>query len=53
MLKKGYGLHDVIMVALLSAVIMAIRTWRTPLAVLLQAAGEFKALARDRHDLRR
>ena len=45
-LKKGYALHDVIIVAALSAAIMAIRTWRTPLAVLLQAAGEFKALAR-------
>jgi O-antigen/teichoic acid export membrane protein len=45
LLKKGYGLHDVVIVALLSAAIMAIRTWRTPLAVLLQAAGEFKALA--------
>ncbi len=44
-LKKGYALHDVIIVATLSALVMAIRTWRTPLAVLLQAAGEFKALA--------
>ena len=44
-LKKGYGLHDVIVVAAVSGVIMAIRTWRTPLAVLLQAAGQFKQLA--------
>lgn len=44
-LKKGYALHDVTIVALLSAAVMAIRTWRTPLAVLLQAAGKFKALA--------
>ena len=44
-LKKGYGLHDVILVAVLSSIIMGIRAWRTPLAVLLQAAGEFKALA--------
>jgi hypothetical protein len=44
-LKKGYALHDVIAVAILSAVIMAVRAWRTPLAVLLQAAGEFKELA--------
>lgn len=44
-LKKGYGLHDVIPVASLSAIIMAVRTWRTPLAVLLQAAGQFKELA--------
>ena len=44
-LKKGYALHDVILVAILSSVIMAIRAWRTPLAVLLQAAGQFKELA--------
>lgn len=44
-LKKGYSLHDVIVVASLSAVIMAIRALRTPLAVLLQAAGQFKQLA--------
>ena len=44
-LKKGYALHDVILVAGLSAIIMAVRTWRTPLAVLLQAAGQFKELA--------
>jgi O-antigen/teichoic acid export membrane protein len=44
-LKKGYGLHDVIVVAVISAVIMAIRALRTPLAVLLQAAGQFKQLA--------
>ena len=34
-----------ILVAILASVIMAIRAWRTPLAVLLQAAGEFKELA--------
>ena len=44
-LKKGYGLHDVIVVAIVSSVIMAVRAWRTPLAVLLQAAGRFKELA--------
>jgi O-antigen/teichoic acid export membrane protein len=44
-LKKGYGLHDAVVVAVVSAVIMAIRAWRTPLAVLLQAAGQFKELA--------
>ncbi|HEY0267137.1 MAG TPA: hypothetical protein VGC16_10320 [Rhizomicrobium sp.] len=44
-LKKGYALDDVITVALVSAVITAIRTARTPLAVLLQAAGQFKELA--------
>jgi O-antigen/teichoic acid export membrane protein len=44
-LKKGYALDDVILVAGLSAVIMLIRAWRTPPAVLLQAAGQFKELA--------
>jgi len=44
-LKKGYALDDVILVAALSAVIMAVRAWRTPPAVLLQAAGQFKELA--------
>jgi O-antigen/teichoic acid export membrane protein len=45
LLKKGYALHDVEMVAMISAAIMAVRTLRTPLAVMLQAAGQFKALA--------
>jgi O-antigen/teichoic acid export membrane protein len=45
LLKKGYALQDVEMVAIISAAIMAVRTLRTPLAVMLQAAGEFKALA--------
>jgi O-antigen/teichoic acid export membrane protein len=45
LLKKGYALHDVIVVAVISAFIMAIRALRTPFAVLLQAAGEFKELA--------
>jgi O-antigen/teichoic acid export membrane protein len=45
LLKKGYAAHDVVLVALFCAAIMAVRTLRTPLAVLLQAAGEFKALA--------
>jgi O-antigen/teichoic acid export membrane protein len=44
-LKKGYSAHDVIIVVAISAVIMLLRALRTPLAVLLQAAGEFKALA--------
>jgi hypothetical protein len=44
-LKKGYALHDVTLVAAISCVIMAVRAWRTPLAVLLQAAGQFKELA--------
>lgn len=45
-LKKGYSAHDVALVAAISAVIMLLRAVRTPLAVQLQAAGEFKALAR-------
>lgn len=44
-LKKGYPLHQVIIVAVISAVIMAVRTLRVPPAVVLQAAGEFKKLA--------
>lgn len=43
--EKGYALRDVILVAGLCAIIMAVRAWRTPLAVLLQAAGQFKELA--------
>jgi len=45
LLKKGYSAHDVILVSLLTATIMMIRNFRTPLAVKLQAVGEFKALA--------
>jgi O-antigen/teichoic acid export membrane protein len=44
LLKKGYDLRDVIIVAVISALIMAIRALRTPQAVLLQVAGQFKAL---------
>ena len=44
-LEKGYALNEVILVAGLSAIIMALRAWRTPLAVLLQAAGQFQELA--------
>jgi O-antigen/teichoic acid export membrane protein len=44
-LKKGYSEHDVAVVAAISAAIMLLRAVRTPTAVLLQAAGEFKALA--------
>ena len=44
-LKKGYAFDDVILVAGLSAIIMLVRAWRTPPAVLLQAAGQFKELA--------
>jgi O-antigen/teichoic acid export membrane protein len=43
--KKSYRLEDVILVAAICTFIMAIRALRTPLAVLLQAAGRFKELA--------
>ena len=46
LLKQGYGLGNAVTAALLSAAIMAVRSARAPLSVLLQAAGEFKALAR-------
>jgi O-antigen/teichoic acid export membrane protein len=46
LLRQGYGAEDAALAALLCAAIMAVRSLRTPLGVLLQAAGEFKALAR-------
>jgi hypothetical protein len=46
LVKKGYALPDVTLVAAIAAVIMAARALRTAPAVLLQAAGEFRALAR-------
>ena len=45
LLKKGYALDDVLIVTALTATIMMIRNFRTPPSVLLQAAGEFKAMA--------
>jgi hypothetical protein len=45
LLKKDYPQADVIAVIAISALIMALRTFRTPESVLLQAAGEFRALA--------
>ena len=44
-LKKGYDLHEVVIVTSLCALIMAVRALRTPQAVHLQAAGLFKQLA--------
>jgi O-antigen/teichoic acid export membrane protein len=44
-LKKGYSLHDVIIVAAISAVIMAIRCLRVPPGILLQAIGAFRQSA--------
>jgi O-antigen/teichoic acid export membrane protein len=43
--KKSYGMQDVILVTAICTFIMAIRALRAPLAVLLQAAGRFKELA--------
>ena len=45
-LKKGYGEDQALIVMALSAAIMAVRAVRTPESVLLQAAREFKPLAR-------
>jgi len=46
LLKQGYGLGDAVTAAMLCAAIMAVRSVRTPLGVMLQAAGQFKAMAR-------
>ncbi len=46
LLKQGYGMGAAVKATLLAAAIMAVRSMRAPLGVLLQAAGEFKALAR-------
>jgi hypothetical protein len=44
LLKKGYAQSDVLLVTLLTAAIMLVRSFRTPPATFMQAAGEFKAL---------
>ncbi len=44
LLKKNYALHDVLLVTLITATIMLVRAFRTPLATFMQAAGEFRAL---------
>jgi len=44
-LKKGYALDQVVLVAILSAVIWGVRTLRVPPSVVLQAAGQFRQLA--------
>ncbi len=46
LLLVNYSAQDVMMVLGFAAAIMAVRSVRTPLAVLMQASGEFKALAR-------
>lgn len=45
LVKKSYGMENVIIVASICGLIVVIRALRTPLAVLMQAAGEFKELA--------
>jgi O-antigen/teichoic acid export membrane protein len=44
LLKKGYAQHDVLLVTLITALIMLVRSFRTPPATFMQAAGAFKAL---------
>lgn len=46
LLKNHYAAADVIQVTAITAGIMLARNFRGPLATLLQAAGEFKALAK-------
>ena len=45
-LKKGYDETDVLIVLALWVAITAVRVWRTPEAVFLQATGNYSALAR-------
>jgi O-antigen/teichoic acid export membrane protein len=45
LLKDHYAARDVIIVTTITSGIMLARNFRAPLATLLQAAGEFKALA--------
>ncbi len=44
LLKKGYVQRDVLLVTLITALIMLVRSFRTPPATFMQAAGAFKAL---------
>ena len=44
LLKKTYVLSDVVLVTFLTAGIMLVRSFRTPPATLMQAAGELKPL---------
>ncbi len=43
--KESYSMENVIVVVSICALIVAVRAIRTPLAVLLQAAGRFQELA--------
>ncbi len=44
LLKKTYAQSDVLLVSLITAAIMLVRSFRTPPATFMQAAGELKAL---------
>ena len=44
LLKRNYALHDVVLVTAITAAIMLVRSFRTPPATFMQAAGEFKGL---------
>jgi hypothetical protein len=44
LLKKNYAQSDVLLVTLITATIMLVRSFRTPPATFMQAAGAFKAL---------
>jgi O-antigen/teichoic acid export membrane protein len=44
-MKKSFGMENVVIVVAACALILAVRALRTPPAVLLQAAGRFKELA--------
>jgi len=44
LLKKGYVQRDALLVTLITSLIMLVRSFRTPPATFMQAAGEFKAL---------
>jgi hypothetical protein len=44
LLKKGYAQSDVLLVTLIAAAIMLVRSFRTPPATFMQAAGAFKPL---------
>ena len=44
LVKKDYSLREVCFAVVVSALIMALRALRTPVSVLLQAAGEFRRL---------
>ena len=44
LLRKNYALQDALLVTAITSLIMLVRSFRTPPATFMQAAGEFKAL---------